>query len=130
MNIRTIPDESLVYRRVNKKKFNNKGQPTPAAFKPRNSDKGRLSVSWADLCTPEDVIQPMTEFNGCLSLEVGLVRGGEIRLIVEHNPVIENEAHSIIHTSDYDITSDSYADPDYDKRDMLTAIAKVVIPPS
>ena len=88
-----IPDSSLLYRRVHKSKLD--GGISKSAFALGRGERG-VSVDWADLTTAQRALEraKVPEHNALYSLSTGGVRS--LGLIVEHDPVPDNPAHSLV----------------------------------
>jgi hypothetical protein len=100
----TIPDDSYVYRRIPRAYYcTPNGIISASAFelnKKRNEQA--LSVDWADLCSPEETRErdgrDPTRF-AVVKLRVGKVRNLAEhlpKLEVEHDPIENNPAHTLI----------------------------------
>lgn len=118
-----IPDNDNLLRRISNEMVKN-GKVQPLAFDLRPKDRGCLSVNWDKYSSPEETIKQSTDpkYSGCLSINAGSVRKNE--LSVEHEPSINNRAHSII------FKNGAVSHFGFNKeRRLLSQLSKIIINP-
>ncbi|HLX64414.1 MAG TPA: hypothetical protein VKX17_24280 [Planctomycetota bacterium] len=86
-----IPDAALVFRRVHPDCWTKEGRPQSSVM----ADV-EMSVDWEKYSTIEEAARRGSAAHGAVALSVALMRSAEFNQQVNHDPLDDNPAHSLV----------------------------------
>lgn len=91
MEKESIPDDCIVFRYIHPSCWTSDGRPTSGVM----SDP-EMSVDWDKYSTLEETARRASPSHGATTLAVAFLRSSEIAQRVDHDPMTENVAHTLV----------------------------------